>query len=251
MNRIIAIIIIVGVSMLQSCSPKYFSTEIDNFEIWDYCELPQQFERDTSLYHKYELKLEPVYIFQNDQITRALLSKNSSVFDPKGSNLLRIDAGKAVLNRDTNHHYSNSWHKIIAWIPKTQSNLDTNYVMIESISGKSFSGKDKIKSVTLFLGQTETNKGEISNELDHYSFYQMTKVYKNVFNKVKAKERKDKEFLSILSRNKKYVVNEGAVVLDGIEVIAVIDKGYKTGKNHMGVYELDNIFGENLFLIKQ
>lgn len=234
-----------GILLSQSCSPKYFTSEIDNFEIWDYCELPANFDRDTSRYKKYELELEPVYIFQNDQITHALLSKNSSVFDPDGANLLRIDAGEAVLNRDTNHHYSNSWHKFIAWVPKDISENDTNHVMLESISGKSFAGKDKIKSVTLFLGQKEKNDGQISGNLDHYSFYQMTKVYKNVFSKVKAKHRRKKEFLSILTRNSTYGNKMG------IEVVAVIDKGYKTGKNHMSVYELDYIFGENLFLVKK
>lgn len=245
-HYILAVFVFLG---LFSCSPRYF-TSTGHEGLWKEA-LGEDSPFELSDFYTYEMDLTPMYIFQNDVVSFALLSPRSTKLD--SNRIFFVNAGEEILNRDKKHHFSNSFHQLRIWIPKPLSMrknkvIQSDSVFMASISGKMEGGKEKIRSAYLFQGVIEhTPNASITDDLEVLNIWSRIRLIAKPKGKIKVdkKKRHTKNFISLLIKD--FEIGNGAPPF--LEVLAVIDKGYKAGDNHMAIYELDQIFGENLTLI--
>lgn len=233
--------------IIQSCSPRF--AEFDSYdELWDKADINAD-TIDWAGFDKFYLRIEPVYFFQNDEITYTLASTNSTGL--RSNRHLYIRTGEDMLNKDSQYHYANEWAEFILWMPKDTSLSDRVFFM--SISGKD-SRKREVKVANVFHGQFKPIALGPSPLLS--SGYRLLNVdYRGKVGADKKREIKKykkkwkNKFMLIMSGPKSELIDGQHVTY--IEIAGLIDKGYKSGKNHMSVYELDKIFGENFYLIKE
>ena len=247
MRSVAAILSIIWFVAFQSCSPRF--AEFGSYdELWEKAEI----DADTinwSEFNSYKLRIDPIYFFQNDQITYTLASKQSTGL--RENKHLYIRTGKNALNMDEDHHFAKEWAEFLLWVPKKDRADQRVYFM--SLSGRD-SEQREVRIANVFHGNFRSD----SEGVEQW----MSKGYRllNVDYRGKVGADKKRE----IKRYKKSWENKFMLILRGpdtqkvdgfdleyYEAVALIDKGYKAGKVHMSVYELDKIFGENFYLIKE
>ena len=241
---LISILIFVS---FQSCSPRF--AEFDSYqELWEEAEIMAD-TINWSQFNSYKLRIDPIYFFQNDQITYTLASKQSTGLRKNGH--LFIRTGKNALNKDEDHHYAKEWAEFLLWVPKEGRSDSRVYFM--SLSGRD-SEQREVRIANVFHGQfrDDPDDGEqwISQGYRLLNVDYRGKVGADKKREIKKYKKSWKnKFMLILKGPEKAV--EGGHEFEYYEAVALIDKGHKAGKVHMSVYELDKIFGENFYLTKE
>jgi len=234
------LIVICAMGLLFSgCSPKYFDLG-ESSNIWQHVDI----DLNTDDMYQYALHLEPMYVFKGDKQAVALLSHESTKI--LENRIFHIDAGKNVLERDEQYCVNQNWHEIDVWVPMNAISGDSlvagSSVYISSISGKTAGNNRKAKLGYTYTGKVHQVGGDhqMTQGLILVIIDQVYKVRSNG-KKIKVKDVCDKESLCFVVRKQ-----PDGTALTNISVAALIDMGFKKRADKSVIYEMEDIFGEDL-----
>lgn len=224
---------------IYSCTPKYFRIEPDEYMFQELMQLPS-----LAGYTKYNFTLVPYDYFKKNKLTTALLS-DSSIF-LKNNLLFHLDSRENYLNQGESY-LNSSWFRMDAFFENQEQGFkEGQNFILRTISGKTqeWGVENKIakieegKLMYVFkghVGPTLPLQSQVRNQTMIY----IDQVWKISRDKIEEPKKIEKVLAMLVEDHDNF-----------IKVNAVIDINFKRRSEKPIVYDINNIFGESIWMNK-
>lgn len=248
LNYKIGVIFTLMAFSILSCKQQYFVIPVVDKSCNQFC-CTNQFESEN--YEKYIFELKPIDIYKNNIQKTLLLSENSS-FLSLGT-LFYSKTNQNILESYSSNYFVDNWYTLEFYVSK-QDTLKDKHVLhkddeiyIRSIVGKNGPCKKTKKAKLIHTFRGKIGKILLKDSTFHIALINHLTITnrKRDTKKYKLKNELKDEFKLALILEK---INSTA--FDTIKVHAIIDINYKNDKQKPEIYDIKDIYGESIALIR-
>jgi len=245
MEKITFIALFVLLLAFYSCKPTYFNFE-NSVLANKVCKIQSQpcncFNLNIDHLNHYTFKLTPYHYFKNNRLTTALFSNNSFFF----KNLFVCEPKDTILRfLNSNDFIEKCWYTIDFYTQDISLNSNQNEVVFICTSGKTENNLVQAKSSKIFYGNIyKKSVDTVGSNINYYiKINHLLKINHRNYHHESYKVDDNKTLFTI-------VMNQVKNSKD-VSIVAIFDNGYNRDYDKATVYDMENLFSDAIWLVKQ